>query len=378
MNFLHRTWAEINLDALAENLSAIKKITGGKDIMAVVKANAYGHDDRIICGELRALGVKRFAVSNIWEAEDIREILPGCDILIFGYTGEEYLPSLAKNDFIQTIGSLEYAEKLSAAARSAGEKIRSHIKINTGMTRAGIDTPSELSKALSLEGLRCEGIYTHFSVADSLDEDDLRYTARQQEKLMAYAKGRGLLVHSQNSGGVLYHQDFEADIVRAGVILYGYMPNTAAPVPIKLSPVMTLKSTISQLKTIPAGTQVSYGRTYTAPSQRRIAVIPAGYADGYSRRLSEGGAASVNGALCPIVGRICMDQFMLDVTDAGDVKLGDVVELYSSRHKETGIEYIADRLSTIPYELVCNVGHRVPRVAVKDGVVGAVARYGHV
>ena len=376
IDFLKRTWAEISLDALDSNIAQIKKLIGGKEIMAVVKANAYGHDDKTVCTELSRLGVNYFAVSNIWEAEDLRDILPNANIVVFGYTEEPYIDSIIKHDIIHTVGSVEYAKRLSDYALAKNAKIRVHIKVNTGMTRIGIDTEEEMDKILAMEGLKCEGAYTHFAVADSLDESDIEYTDRQESKLLSIAKNKGLLIHSQNSGGILYHSDYEGDIVRAGVIMYGYMPNTACEVPMKLTPVMSVRSTVCQLKRVPAGTDVSYGRTYTAHSEKLLAVIPVGYADGYSRQLSNNGFVGIRGKLAPICGRVCMDQIIVDATDIEGVTVGDIAEIYSDKFPETTIDNIADKLGTIGYELVCNVGHRVPRVAVRNGEVTDVVRYG--
>lgn len=376
IDFLKRTWAEISLDALDSNIAQIKKLIGGKEIMAVVKANAYGHDDKTVCTELSRLGVNYFAVSNIWEAEDLRDILPNANIVVFGYTEEPYIDSIIKHDIIHTVGSVEYAKRLSDYALAKNAKIRVHIKVNTGMTRIGIDTEEEMDKILAMEGLKCEGAYTHFAVADSLDESDIEYTDRQESKLLSIAKNKGLLIHSQNSGGILYHSDYEGDIVRAGVIMYGYMPNTACEVPMKLTPVMSVRSTVCQLKRVPAGTDVSYGRTYTANSEKLLAVIPVGYADGYSRQLSNNGFVGIRGKLAPICGRVCMDQIIVDATDIEGVTVGDIAEIYSDKFPETTIDNIADKLGTIGYELVCNVGHRVPRVAVRNGEVTDVVRYG--
>lgn len=369
MDLLRRTWVEINLSALDNNIAEIKKLCQNKEIMAVVKANAYGHENRIICTELNRLGIKYFAVSNISEAEDLRLILPENEIMIFGYTeGDVFLKSILNNNFIQTVGSVEYAERLSSFALSENRRIRVHIKINTGMARAGIDDKKEFEHIQNLKGLICEGCFTHFAVSDSLSDNDFEYTETQQKKLLEYAKGQNLLIHSQNSGGILYHSDFESDMVRTGIIMYGYTPNNALETPVNLSPVMTLKSVINQLKIIKTGDSVSYGRTYTADSERLTAVVPIGYADGYSRMFSNKGLVCVRDILCPVLGRVCMDQIIIDVTGVKGVCVGDEVEIYSGHKKETSVEYNADLLGTIAYELVCNVGHRVPRIAVRKPI----------
>ena len=374
--FLKRAWAEIDLDALEHNFNEIKKLSKGKEILAVVKANAYGHDDKTVCLKLQELGVKYFGVSNLWEGEKLRQHGISGTILSFGYTDEDYFDELLEYDITQTAGSVQYAKELSDYALSKGVKLPVHIKINTGMTRVGIDSEEELLSVLALPGLDCKAAYTHFAVSDSLDKDDVQYTEKQQEKLLSIAKGKGLLLHSQNSGGIVYHPDFEGDIVRAGVIMYGHCPNYPLEVPFEMKSVMTVKSVVSQLKTIPAGTQISYGRTYTADKEMTVAVIPIGYADGYFRDFSSKGQMLINGVLCPVVGRVCMDQTIVDVSAVPDIKTGDTVYVYSDKCEQTGIDYNASLIGTIGYELTCAVALRIPRVIIHKGEIKEVVRYG--
>ena len=374
--FLKRAWAEIDLDALEHNFNEIKKLSKGKEILAVVKANAYGHDDKAVCLKLQELGVKYFGVSNLWEGEKLRQHGISGTILSFGYTDEDYFDELLEYDITQTAGSVQYAKELSDYALSKGVKLPVHIKINTGMTRVGIDSEEELLSVLALPGLDCKAAYTHFAVSDSLDEGDVQYTEKQQEKLLSIAKGKGLLLHSQNSGGIVYHPDFEGDIVRAGVIMYGHCPNYPLEVPFEMKSVMTVKSVVSQLKTIPAGTQISYGRTYTADKEMTVAVIPIGYADGYFRDFSSKGQMLINGVLCPVVGRVCMDQTIVDVSAVPDIKTGDTVYVYSDKCEQTGIDYNASLIGTIGYELTCAVALRIPRVIIHEGEIKEVVRYG--
>ena len=374
--FLKRAWAEIDLDALEHNFNEIKKLSKGKEILAVVKANAYGHDDKAVCLKLQELGVKYFGVSNLWEGEKLRQHGIKGTILSFGYTDEDYFDELLEYDITQTAGSVQYAKELSDYALSKGVKLPVHIKINTGMTRVGIDSEEELLSVLALPGLDCKAAYTHFAVSDSLDKDDVQYTKKQQEKLLSIAKGKGLLLHSQNSGGIVYHPDFEGDIVRAGVIMYGHSPNYPLEVPFEMKSVMTVKSIVSQLKTIPAGTQISYGRTFTADKEMTVAVIPIGYADGYFRDFSSKGQMLINGVLCPVVGRVCMDQTIVDVSAVTDIKTGDTVYVYSDKCEQTGIDYNASLIGTIGYELTCAVALRIPRVIIHNGEIKEVVRYG--
>ncbi len=366
---LHRAWAEISLDALDSNINAIREAVRGKTIMAVVKANAYGHGIAIVAKELFCVGIRHFAVSCMAEALELRELLPEAEILIFGYCDEEQYCELIRNNLIQTVGETGFAKSLSDYAEQNGVKIRVHIKANTGMTRIGIDCPEELSDILGLSGLSVEGVYTHFSCADSTAPDDVKYTNEQQEKLHKIAekaKKAGIPVYSQNSGGILYHSDFSGEIVRSGIITYGCTPNTAEELPLALKPVMRLRARVCQLKDIPAGVPVSYGRTFVSEKPMRLAVVPIGYADGYSRALSGKGAVYVNGQRCPICGRICMDQTIIDVTGK-NIAVGDIAEIYSDEIAEITVDNIADSLGTIGYELLCRVSPRIPRVAVRNG-----------
>ncbi len=369
MKLLHRAWAEINLDALDSNIKAIREAVRGKTIMAVVKANAYGHGIAIVAKELFRVGIRHFAVSCMAEALELRELLPEAEILIFGYCDEEQYCELIRHNLIQTVGETGFAKSLSDYAEQNGVKIRVHIKANTGMTRIGIDCPEELADILGLSGLSVEGVYTHFACADSTLPDDVNYTNEQQErlnKIAEKAKQAGIPIYSQNSGGILYHSDYSGEIVRSGIITYGCTPNTAEELPLALKPVMRLRARVCQLKDIPAGVPVSYGRTFVSEKPMRLAVVPIGYADGYSRALSGKGAVYVNGQRCPICGRICMDQTIIDVTGK-NIAVGDVAEIYSDEIPEITVDRIADSLQTIGYELLCRVSARIPRVAVRNG-----------
>lgn len=370
MKFLYRTWAEIDLDALDFNLEQIRACCPEKQAMGVVKANAYGHDAGICSKEYYRLGVRFFAVSNIWEAERVKEALPysDIDIIVFGYIPEEFFDDAISMGITFTIGSVDYAKELSTYGKAHGVTFKGHLKLDTGMTRVGIRTREEINGILALPCLEITGAYSHFAVADRLEHEHWDYTLKQEKKLRELTDGLNVPIHCQNSGGIIFHPDFIGDYTRPGLILYGLSPNTdLEKPPIKLKQVMTLKSRVNQLKEVPAGINIGYGRTYTTDSKRLIALIPAGYADGISRRMSNKGFMAVNGVLCPIRGRVCMDQIMLDVTDVPDVKVGDEVLIYSDRFRETSLDYIADLTETISNELICAVSARVPRVAVRNG-----------
>ena len=370
MNFLKRCWAEIDLDALDFNLASIKAHCPDKEVIAVLKANAYGHSDVICAREYYRLGIRRFAVSNFHEAERIREIIGDneCFLLVFGYIGEEHFGGILQNNLTVTAGSVEFAERLNGFAASRNVKIPVNIALDTGMTRVGLRTSEEVDQVAALKNLEITGIYSHFAVSDMTDGENVEFTQKQYDKFSRLAKSMNVPLHVHNSGGIAYHADMQANWIRPGVILYGLSPNTGAENPLKLKQVMTLKSVIDQLKAVPKGTQVGYGRTYTTDSEQVLALVPTGYADGYSRALSNKGFVEVNGVLCPIRGRVCMDQMTVDVTEA-NARLGDEVKLYSGDFEETSIDHIADVLGTIGYEVVCNVSARVPRVAVRKGNV---------
>ena len=373
MNFLRRCWAEIDLDALAFNLESIKAQCPGKDVIAVVKANAYGHSDIICAKEYYRLGIRRFAVSNLHEAERIREIIGDneCFLLVFGYIPQENFEDVLRLNLTVTAGSVEFAERIDMFAAEKGVKIPVNIALDTGMTRVGIRTVEETDRIASLKNLEVTGMYSHFSVGDMTEIENMEFTQKQYKKFLQLTKSTNLPLHSQNSGGIAFHSDIKADWIRPGLILYGLSPNTSVKNPLKLKQVMTLKSVIDQLKVVPKGVDVGYGRTYTTDSQQVLALVPTGYADGYSRALSNKGSAVVNGVLCPIRGRVCMDQMMIDVTNA-NARLGDEVKLYSGDFMETSLDHIADILGTISNEVICNVSARVPRVAVRKGKIEEV------
>ncbi len=374
-NFYQRTWAEINLDNLCGNIAVLRNIVPNKKIIAVVKANAYGHGD-IQCSEaLNGCGIENFCVSNLWEAQRLYDANIKGEILIFGYCDIPLVLENIEKKFVFTVGDTEYAKKLSDAAEKCGKKVPVNIKIDTGMSRVGIDSEEQLDEILSLGGLDCRACYTHFAVSDSLIDNDIAFTNAQQEKILNMCKNRKLKFHSQNSGGIIYHGDFIGDYVRAGIIMYGQKPDARFPVPDGIKPVFSLKSVVCQLKTIPAGKTVSYGRTFTAKRETKLALIPCGYADGFNRRLSGNWNVTINGQPAPVCGRICMDQTLVDVTDI-PINLGDEVTVYSNDlDGGNSVTQAAEQIGTINYELLCAIGTRVPRIYIKNGIKTEIQRY---
>lgn len=376
-NFYRRTWAEIDLDALSGNIRVISELSRGKEIIAVIKANAYGHGAVPCARALNEMGITHFAVSNLREAQILTEGYVKGDIIIFGYCDvPAVLDNLGKG-YIFTVGSEQYAKELSDAALERGVRVTADIKLDTGMSRVGISTEREADYILSQKGLDCRGAYTHFAVADSLEPQNMEFTRQQQRALEALCKSRGLKMHSQNSGGITCHSDFDGDFVRAGIMLYGHRGDLACPIPEGVKPLFSLKTIVSQLKRIPAGATVSYGRTFTAERETLLAMIPCGYADGFNRHLSGNWSCLVRGKPAPICGRICMDQAVLDVTDILDISVGDIVTVYSDKPEDVcSLEKAAAQSGTISHEILCCISARVPRVYIKGGKTVDIVFYG--
>ena len=378
-----RTWAEIDLSAAAHNLSEIRRRIGTKPkLCCVIKADAYGHGAIRLAKEYEALGADWLALSNIEEAIQLRRAGITLPMLVLGYTPPQAAAMLAEYDISQCAYSSGYCAALSAYAAKDGVSVKIHIKVDTGMSRLGFyfqninrDTAvvEEILTACSLPGLIPEGIFTHFAEADGGAEGTM-YTMRQFgcfKELIETLSHKGLefpIRHCANSGATLDYSMSHMDMVRAGIILYGMTPSDAVMHPENLKPVLSLRAVISHIKEIEAGSDVSYGRTYTAERKMRIATIPVGYADGYPRDLSGKGNVLVHGVRCPIIGRICMDQCMIDVTDVPEAKMGDTVTMIGrDGSEEIRAEELAELLNTIHYEVVCGISKRVTRVYLKNG-----------
>lgn len=375
--YLKRAWAEISLGTLESNIKKIKSLLcENTEIMAVIKADAYGHGEDDILKKLCECDIKYFAVSNLDEAISVRKHCMDGEILILGYTPPEYAQELEKYNIIQGVLSYDYASELNSFAEN---KVRCHIKIDTGMGRIGLkyknpdDCAKEAEKIISLEKINAEGIYTHFAVADCSDSESFEYTENQKKFILDVYKclesdGFKLPhVHFLNSAGLCYHNSSESTLARAGIIMYGLYPNYPEKLPIDVEPVMSLKAVVSQVKRLKKGDSVSYGRTYKAESDDIIAAtVTVGYADGYSRLLSGRAEVLVRGKRCRVIGRICMDQLILDVTGVEGVREGDIVTLIGKDgNEEITSDELAALYGTIGYEVVCGISKRVPRIYVK-------------
>ena len=384
----HLTWAEIDLNAYAHNITELKRITrNGARLMAVVKANGYGHGAIEVAREALENGAQYLGVARINEAVQLRTAGLDAPILIFGYTPPDLAETLIRYDLTQTVYSIAAANTLSAIAGRQGKKIKAHIKVDSGMGRLGLllkeptagnpgdrPTTDPVQQALGisrLSGLTVEGTLTHFATADSTDKS---YANRQLEKFLDFVdrlRREGLeppIKHAANSGALIDLPESHLDMVRPGIATYGLYPSGEVNKnKVDLKPVMTLKSRIIHLKKVPAGFNISYGITYQTNKSTTIATVPIGYADGFNRLLSNRGHMLVHGQRVPIVGRVCMDLTMLDVGNVPDVAIEDDVVVFGQHQNESvTADEMASTLNTINYEIVSTITARVPRIYVKN------------
>jgi len=379
-----RYWAEIDMDAVRDNFRLLRAMLAPETrLCCVIKANAYGHGAPYLARCYEEMGADFFAVSNIEEAMQLRRGGIRQRILILGYTPAECAPLLAEYGISQTVFSLEYAEELEAFAASSGVSLPIHVKLDSGMGRLGFscrhgerEAFDEIVRVCAMPHLTAEGIFTHFAVADG-GEQGRTYTEEQYRsfrRAVDALAARGVtfsICHCANSAAMLDFADGHLDMVRAGIVLYGVAPSHQVENMPSLRPVMSLRAVISQIKTLRAGDTVSYGRVFRAPRDMRIAIVTGGYADGYLRRNGEAGAyLLLRGRRAPIIGRICMDQLVLDVSEIPDAAPSDVVTLLGTDGEETiTAEALAEMTGTIPYEILCGVGERVPRFYLSGGRV---------
>lgn len=385
MNMVKRTWAEISLNAIEHNYNVIRnKVADDTKVCCVIKADGYGHGAVELSQVYEKLGADYFAVSNIDEGIEIRKSGSKLPIVILGYTPVSEAENLAEYDISQAVFSLEYAKELSEKCVEEDCICKMHIKVDSGMSRIGFmcqEFPrdeysiEEICEACCLSNLEVEGLFTHFCVSDE-DAEGREFTNKQYENFTHVRdslKKRGVdisVVHCSNSGAIEDYPETCCDMVRAGIILYGLAPSSKLADRLDLVPAMTLKTVVAFVKEVQKGATISYGRTFTADRKMKIATVPIGYADGFIRQNAKDGYMMVNGKKAKIVGRICMDQTMLDVTDIEDVKTGDEVVVFGTgENGEPTADSLAENTGTINYETVCLVGKRVPRIYIKDGKI---------
>ena len=376
MKLLKRTWADVSLDNLSHNYRLLRdRVPADCRFLGVVKADAYGHGALPISRRLRELGADYLAVSNMEEAVQLRRGGIRLPILMLGYTPAFYAEDMADMGIRQEIHSMEYAVQLNHAMEGTGKRLICHIKLDTGMSRLGFfayddeKTLEQLRLISRLDNLLLEGIFTHFPSADTTDPEDTAFTALQFARFTSMIDALAdcgihfKLRHCCNSGATLLHPEYALDMIRPGIATYGISPSEELEGRYDLRPLMSLKTTISQIRPFKPDVAVSYGRSYTTPSERNIAVLAIGYADGLSRSLSNGVSFLLHGRRVPVVGRICMDMCMIDVTEVPDAKVGDVVTIFGSDMGQTiPVDELARAMNTIPYEILCDINKRIPRI----------------
>lgn len=368
---LHRTVAEISLDAISSNLEQVRLRTGRRKILAVVKASAYGHGAVPVAKRLILQGIDMLGTATVEEGIELRDAGITHPILVLSGINPEEIPYLIAHNLTPVIYSFSLAKLLSEESKKTGKSIRVHVKIDTGMGRFGIiaeEAIETIKKLSSLKGLVLEGIMTHFSDADLSDKGFAEYQLKRFNKAIEGLKSSGInfpICHAANSAAILTFGHSHLDMVRPGIMLYGYLPSDHVVCP-DLHPSLTLKSRILSIKKVPAGTPISYGRTFVTRRESLIAILPIGYADGYNRLLSNKGEAIIKGKRVPVIGRICMDTTMVDVTDIPEINEGDEAVLLGRQGDESIFaDEIAVKTGTIPYEVLCSISRRVPRVYKK-------------
>lgn len=362
-----QVWAEVNLQTLRENFSKLQAYTQS-EIMPIVKADAYGHGLIPVVETLIACGAQRYGVALLQEALEIKAMFPKVTVMVLGATEIEESDTLVKEEIIATVFRLAQAEALSEAAVRQNRTARLHIKVDTGMGRIGFreSDVAEILKIAKLPNLFIEGVFTHFATSDQRDLSFARKQLKCFQTLCDELRRAGLTIpirHAANSAAIIQFPESHFELVRLGIGLYGLTPSSVIGGDVGLKPVMSWKTRVSHVKSIGTGETVSYGRTFQAAYPTSVATIPVGYADGLRRALSNQGEMLINGRRSTIIGRICMDQTMLEVTKIPGVKVGDVVTILGKDGNEqiTATE-MADWMETISYEVVCGISKRVPRV----------------
>ena len=375
-----RVCAEIDMDAIAENFRIMHEaIHPETKMVAVIKTDGYGHGAVPIAQMIQPEDyIWGFAVATMTEAMILRKNQITKPVLILGYTFEEDYEDLIRYEIRPIVFKLDMAKELSEAAVHLKKTLSIHIGLDTGMSRIGYQvseaSADEIAKTAELKNLKIEGVFTHFAKADEADKTHVHGQIAAYQKMLTMLEERGVeipLKHCSNSAGIIDLPEVNMDAVRAGIILYGLLPSDEVQKErIDLEPVMTLKSKVIHIKTLEKGRTISYGGTYEVTHTERIATIPVGYGDGYPRSLSNKGWVLIHGQKAPICGRICMDQFMVDVTDIPKVRVGDEVTLIGTDGSETlSMNELGELSERFNYEFACDLGKRIPRVFYADGKI---------
>jgi alanine racemase len=374
-------WVEVDLDAIARNVTAIKRHVGDRVIvMAVVKANGYGHGAEPVARVALESGASWLAVNRVEEGVGLRRAGIDAPILVMGYTPPAGAAKVVAHDLRPTVASISLAEALSAAATQAGRSIPVHVKVDTGMGRFGLlpgETPGFIRTLVRLLKLELEGLFTHFAVADLADKDYTRQQFAIYRETVAALAREGVEVpirHVANSAATLDLPEMHLDAVRPGIAVYGLRPSNQVEPALALHPALALKSRVGRVRTLAAGSSISYGRTFVTERPTPMALVPVGYGDGYIRLNSNRGAVLIHGQRVPIRGRVCMDQFVVEISGIKDVQAGDEVVLLGRQGNDAlSAEEVAAWAETINYEVVTQLMPRLPRVYLRGGQVISIA-----
>ncbi|MDD7402345.1 MAG: alanine racemase [Butyribacter sp.] len=376
MKEYYRVQANIDLSAIRQNvINAKKLLTDNTKMMAIVKADAYGHGAVEVAGEINDL-VDAYGVAILEEGIELRQAGFTKPILILGFTSEPQYKAMIDFDIATAVFQKDMAEKMSAIAVDMGKKARVHIKLDTGMSRIGFalndKSLDDIVAIAQLPGIQIDGCFSHFARMDEVDKTKAKKQFQLFCDFVKRIEDAGVTLpikHISNSAGIIEAPEVNLDMVRNGISLYGLYPSEEVNKDkLDLTPAMELKARVSYVKELEAGVEIGYGGTYTTTRRTKVATIPVGYADGYPRSLSNRGRVLIHGQSAPIIGRVCMDQFMVDVTDINQVEEGDIVTLFGKDGEEQiSIEEISEMAYSFNYEFVCDVGKRVPRVFLRDG-----------
>jgi len=380
----HRVYASINLDAIYNNLISLKNNTStNTEIIAVIKADGYGHGAVPIAYAIEDK-VLAFAVATVQEATNLKKHGIKKPVYIIGFTHESQIEDILKYDLRPTVFSYSYAKYLSEKALDAGKKIKIHIKLDTGMGRIGYQTDEksfeEILLMKDLKGIETEGIFSHFASSDSSDKSFAKVQYKKYMDFVNLLEEKGMkfnIKHTSNSAAIIDMPYANLSAVRAGISLYGQYPSDEVDkTKVILEPALELKSHIVYLKELNEGSTISYGSTFITTKKTKVATIPVGYGDGYLRNLSNKGYVLINGEKAPIIGRVCMDQFMVDVTDIDSVKEGDEVTLIGrDGNNFISVDELSELAGTFNYEFLCDLGKRIPRVFYKDSKIVCTKDY---
>lgn len=377
MKEYYRVQAEIDLDAIYENMKNIReKLVDGVKLMAVIKSDGYGHGAVAVAKTIDSL-VDAYGVAILEEAEELRESRITKPVLILGYVPEKQYPKLlALEGVMPAIFTLESAEALSRCAQAFGKEVKLHLKVDTGMSRIGFlpteESLRQIEQIHKLPNLRIDGCFTHFAKADMKDKEATRKQFQIFTDFIQKIEAMGIALpvcHAANSAAIMELPQMHLDMVRSGISTYGLYPSEEVKKEeLLLKPGMAIRAFVSHVKEVEAGTEIGYGGTFVTKRRTKVATIPVGYGDGYPRSLSNQGRVLIHGKEAKIIGRICMDQFMVDVTDLDGVKTGDDVILVGTDGKERiTVEELANQSGSFNYEFVCDIGKRIPRVYFRHG-----------